>query len=310
MKKTSPRRTAHSHTHDHGHDHTPPTDAPLRALLIALAITGTVFFAELIGGWITGSMALMADAMHMLSDAAGLIIAVIAILIGRKAASQAATYGYRRVEVLAALINAVTVLLISIWIVFEAIRRLRTPAEIDAGAMMLIAFIGLVANMLSAWVLHRERKNSINVEGAFLHVLVDMLGSVAVLLAGLVVRTTGFQAADVIASFLIAALVLPRAWQLMAHSTRILLEQVPADFDVESVAPALRALPGVIDIHDLHLWSLDGVSVLATVHVVKKPDLDSAPVLDQAQKTLRSLGIEHSTIQVELPEHSSHETVC
>ena len=295
---------AHKH-HDHDHSGT-----PLRALLIALSITGIVFFAELIGGWLAGSMALMADAMHMLSDAAGLIIAVIAVLVGRRQASAQATYGYRRVEVLAALANAVMVLAISVWIVVEAVRRLQNPAEVQGEAMLLIAVIGLVANALSAWVLHRHRESSINVEGAFLHVLVDLLGSVAVIVAGIVVLTTGFVAADVIASLVIAAMVLPRAWQLMRLSASVLLEQVPEDFDASAIEPALRQLAGVADIHDLHLWSLDGVNVLMTVHIVRDGTVDAGPLLDAAQHTLRENGIEHSTIQIEHPEHESHETVC
>ncbi|TRX49397.1 cation transporter [Corynebacterium guaraldiae] len=295
---------AHEH-HDHDHSST-----PLRALLIALSITGIVFFAELIGGWLAGSMALMADAMHMLSDAAGLIIAVIAVLVGRRQASAQATYGYRRVEVLAALANAVMVLAISVWIVVEAVRRLQSPAEVQGKAMLIIAVIGLVANALSAWVLHRHRESSINVEGAFLHVLVDMLGSVAVIVAGVVVLTTGFVAADVIASLAIAAMVLPRAWQLMRLSASVLLEQVPAGFDASVIEPALRQVEGVADIHDLHLWSLDGVNVLTTVHIVRDGTVDTGPLLDAAQHVLREHGIEHSTIQIEHPEHESHETVC
>ena len=297
---------AHEH-HHHDHDH---SSTPLRALLIALTITGTVFFAELIGGWLAGSMALMADAMHMLSDAAGLIIAVIAVIVGRRQASAQATYGYRRVEVLAALVNAVTVLAISVWIVVEAVRRLQSPAEVQGKTMLIIAVIGLVANAASAWVLHRHRESSINVEGAFLHVLVDMLGSVAVIVAGIVVMTTGFVAADVIASLIIAAMVLPRAWQLMRLSTSVLLEQVPDGFDASVIEPALRQVDGVADIHDLHLWSLDGVSVLATVHIVRDGTVDAGPLLDAAQHALREHGIEHSTIQIEQPEHESHETVC
>lgn len=295
-------------THEnHDHDH---SSTPLRALLAALSITGIVFFAELIGGWLAGSMALMADAMHMLSDAAGLIIAVIAVLVGRRQASAQATYGYRRVEVLAALANAVMVLAISVWIVVEAVRRLQSPAEVQGEAMLLIAVIGLVANALSAWVLHRHRESSINVEGAFLHVLVDLLGSVAVIVAGIVVLTTGFVAADVIASLLIAAMVLPRAWQLMRLSASVLLEQVPAGFDASVIEPALRQVEGVADIHDLHLWSLDGVNVLTTVHIVRDGTVDTGPLLDAAQQALREHGIEHSTIQIEHPEHESHETVC
>lgn len=295
---------AHEH-HDHDHSST-----PLRALLIALGITGTVFFAELIGGWLAGSMALMADAMHMLSDAAGLIIAVLAVLVGRRQASAQATYGYRRVEVLAALANAVMVLAISVWIVVEAVRRLQSPAEVQGKTMLIIAVIGLVANALSAWVLHRHRKSSINVEGAFLHVLVDMLGSIAVIVAGIVVLTTGFVAADVIASLAIAAMVLPRAWQLMRLSASVLLEQVPADFDASAIEPALRQVEGVADIHDLHLWSLDGVNVLTTVHIVRDGTVGTGPLLDASQQALREHGIEHSTIQIEHPEHESHETVC
>lgn len=294
---------AHEH-HDHDHSST-----PLRALLIALSITGIVFFAELIGGWLAGSMALMADAMHMLSDAAGLIIAVIAVLVGRRQASAQATYGYRRVEVLAALANAVMVLAISVWIVVEAVRRLQSPAEVQGKAMLIIAVIGLVANALSAWVLHRHRESSINVEGAFLHVLVDLLGSVAVIVAGIVVLTTGFVAADVIASLVIAAMVLPRAWQLMRLSASVLLEQVPAGFDASVIEPVLRRVEGVADIHDLHLWSLDGVNVLTTVHIVRDGTVDTGPLLDAAQHVLREHGIEHSTIQIE-PQNTNPTRQC
>ena len=296
--------------HDHNHDHAPSSDTPLRALLVALAVTATVFVAELVGGWLAGSMALMADAMHMLSDAAGLIIAVLAVLVGRKQASRHATYGYRRVEVLAALVNAVLVLAISVWIVVEAIRRLRAPADVHGETMLLIAVIGFAANGISAWALQGHRGDSINVRGAFLHVLVDLLGSAAVIVAGIVVMATGVAVADAVASLIIAALVLPRAWQLMRQSAGVLLEQVPEGFRTAEVEEALRATAGVADIHDLHLWSLDGVNVLATVHVVGAAGTDSGPLLDAVQHALRELGIEHSTIQIERPEHESHEQVC
>ena len=297
--------------HDHAHhDHGPAHGTPLRALAAALAITGTVFVAEVVGGLLSGSMALLADAMHMLSDAAGLIISLIAIIVGQKAASATATYGNRRVEVLAALINAVAVLSISVWIVVEAVRRLRDPQPVETAPMMVIAVIGLLANAASAWVLSRHREGSINVQGAYLHVLVDMFGSVAVLAAGAVISLTGFTGADVVASLVIAALVLPRAWQLMRQSAGVLLEQVPEGFRTAEVEEALRATAGVADIHDLHLWSLDGVNVLATVHVVGAAGTDSGPLLDAVQHALRELGIEHSTIQIERPEHESHEQVC
>ncbi len=307
------RSHGHAHSHDfghahsHGHSHSAPTDAPLRALLIVLGVTGTVFFAELIGGLITGSVALLADAMHMLSDAAGLIIAVVAIFIGRRSATAQATFGYRRVEVLAALVNAVTVLGISAWIVVEAFQRLSEPVEIMAGPMMIVAVIGLLANIISAWILNRQREHSVNVQGAFLHVLADMLGSVAVLVAGGVIILTGWQYADVIASLVIAALVLPRAWQLMMQALRILLEQAPPGYQPAEVDALLRQVDGVLDVHDLHLWSLDGTSALASVHLVVPEGRDPAAVLCAAQAALQERGIAHATIQVERASHADHE---
>lgn len=302
------REPGSGHTHVHAHP-----GAPLRALLLALAITGTVFLAELVGGLLTGSMALVADAMHMLSDAAGLIIAVVAVLVGKRAVTAAATYGYRRVEVLAALVNAVTVMVISVWIVVEAVRRMRAPVAVEAGPMMLIALIGLVANAASALLLRRQRGASINVEGAFLHVLVDLLGSVAVLVAGAVVALTGWNGADVLASLLIAALVVPRAWQLMSQSGRVLLEQVPRGVDLDRVRTELLGLPGVVRVHDLHVWSLDGTGVLCTAHLVVGESARTQPTLREAHRALRECGVGHSTIQIERAGQESvegPENVC
>lgn len=293
--------TVKEHNHDHSH-------TPARSLGVALGITGTVFFAELIGGWLSGSMALMADAAHMLSDATGLILALIAVLIGKREASEYATFGYRRVEVLAAAVNAVTVVLISIWIVYEAVTRLGSGTEINTRTMIVIAVIGLIANAASAAVLHGEREHSMNVEGAFLHVLVDMLGSVAVVVAGIVIATTGFQAADVIASLIIAGMVIPRAWGLLRTSTSVLLERVPAGVEPARITDALLALDGVDAIHDLHLWSASGTDVLCSVHLITEDD--HGPLLDAAQARLRSLGITHATIQIESPGHTEHEVFC
>ena len=298
------------HNHGHVHAHSSPQDAPLMAIAGALTITATVFFAELAGGIISGSVALLADAMHMLSDAAGLIVALAAVLVGKRAANSRATYGYRRVEVLAALVNAATVLAVSVWIAVEAIGRLRTPEPIETGPMMIVAAIGLVANALSAWMLRSQQGDSINVRGAYLHVLVDMLGSVAVLVAGAIVATTGFTAADPIASLLIAAMVFPRAWALMAQSAGVMLERVPDGFDARVVETQLRGVDGVADLHDLHLWSLDGVSVIATVHIVAGEGRDRNQLLDRVQAELKELGAGHATVQIEPPEHIDHETVC
>lgn len=305
--------TEHSHGHGHGHGHSHShdhnvSDAPLWALGTALAITGVVFFAELIGGWLSGSMALMADAMHMLSDATGLIIALVAVAVGRKPVSRYATFGYRRAEVLAAAFNAVMVAAISVWIVVEAVQRIGSPEEVQTRAMIIVAVVGLIANVVSALVLQSQREHSVNIEGAFLHVMVDLLGSVAVIAAGVVIAVTGFTGADVVASLIIAGLVLPRAWGLLKASISVLLERVPAGIDPVNVGNALVALDGVDAIHDLHLWSAGGRDVLCTVHLITRAD--HGQLLDRAQGRLRELGIEHATIQIEGPGHFEHEVYC
>ena len=273
-----------------------------------MAITGVVFFAELIGGWLSGSMALMADAMHMLSDATGLIIALVAVAVGRKPVSRYATFGYRRAEVLAAAFNAVMVAAISVWIVVEAVQRIGSPEEVQTRAMIIVAVVGLIANMVSALVLQSQREHSVNIEGAFLHVMVDLLGSVAVIVAGVVIAVTGFTGADVVASLIIAGLVLPRAWGLLKASISVLLERVPAGIDPVNVGNALVALDGVDAIHDLHLWSAGGRDVLCTVHLITRAD--HGQLLDRAQGRLQELGIEHATIQIEGPGHFEHEVYC
>ena len=304
----------HGHHRGHAHDHD-VSDAPLWALGTALGITGIVFFAELIGGWLSGSMALMADAMHMLSDATGLMIALIAVAVGRKPASRYATFGYRRVEVLAAAVNAVTVAVISVWIVVEAVQRIGSPEGIQTRAMIIVAVIGLVANAVSALLLKSQRKQSVNIEGAFLHVIVDLLGSVAVIVAGVVIAVTGFTGADVVASLVIAGLVLPRTWGLLKTSISVLLERVPEGIDPDDVGDALVALEGVEAIHDLHLWSSGGNDVLCTVHLIARADhgiarADHGKLLDRAQARLEEFGIEHATIQIEGPGHDEHEFYC
>ncbi|MGO1573810.1 cation diffusion facilitator family transporter, partial [Corynebacterium casei] len=237
---------SHTHTHGHGHSHEDGHDhsyvnTPLKALAIAATVTGVIFFAELIGGLVSGSLALLSDAMHMLSDAAGLIIALLAAVVGNKAASSKATYGYRRVEVLAALFNAIAVTLVVVFIVVQAVRRLGSDYEIDTGMMLVVALIGLVANAISAWALSSQQNNSLNVKGAFLHVMADLLGSVAVIIAGLIIRFTGFTFADTIASLLIVAFVLPRALGLLWKTIEVLLERVPRGVDLHEIEKALNA---------------------------------------------------------------------
>ncbi|RNE48142.1 cation diffusion facilitator family transporter [Corynebacterium alimapuense] len=300
-----------SHGHSHGLGDIHVATGPMGALSVALAVTGTVFLVELIGGLLSGSLALVSDAMHMLSDSAGLIIALLAALIGRRAATARATYGHRRVEVFAALINAITVSAVVVWILIQAFARLGGEHEIDTGLMLIIAVIGLLANAISAWVLSRQQEESLNVQGAFLHVMADLIGSVVVIIAALVIRWTGWTPADTLASLVIVALVLPRSLRLLWQSSEVLLERVPHGVDTERVAESLSALPGVAAVHDLHVWSTDGMTPLATCHLVIDRDQGiGAGILDLAQAQLREFGIEHSTIQLEYPEHLGHEQIC
>lgn len=301
----------HSHHHGHGHSHVP---SGLKALLTVLIFTSVIFVAELVGGIISGSLALVGDAMHMLSDSTGLVVAAVAMVLGRRKSSHSATYGYKRVEVLAAMFNAIAVTAISVWIVIEAIQRFRTHEEVDTTLMLVVGVIGLVANIFGALVLHNHRHESMNIEGAFLHVLVDLFGSVAVIAAALIMRFTGIEVADTVASLVIAALILPRSVALLRQVLTVLLEQVPEGVDVEEIEKQLLHLEGVHTVHDLHVWSLDGNSLLATAHVVLEDGVEAygsnCLVLDRAHEVLESNGIFHSTIQVESKHHADHETVC
>ncbi|MCI6206959.1 MAG: cation diffusion facilitator family transporter [Corynebacterium glucuronolyticum] len=269
-------------------------------------MTVTILFAEVVGGVVSGSLALLSDAAHMLSDAAGLILALVASWYGQKKASGRATYGNKRFEVLAAFINAVVVLAISVWIIIRAIMRFMAPdPEVHTGVMLVVAVVGLLANVVSAVILNRSASDSMNVRGALLHVLSDLLGSVAVIVAGVIIQFTGFTMADSIASLLIALIIVPRAVGLVFSSAGVLVEHAPETVSVKEVRDRLVQLPDVIAVHDLHVWSLDGESLLATCHIVT--DSPHHPVLDAAHDELVNMGIDHSTIQMEMPEHAKCE---
>lgn len=302
---------AHGHDHAHGLGGTHTTNAPLKALLGALIITAVVFCAELIAGLLSGSLALLSDAMHMLSDSTGLVIALFAMLIGRRQATERSTFGFRRVEVIAALLNAIVVTLVVVWILFQALRRLGSTQEINTTLMISVAVIGLVANAISALILLGQRNASLNMRGAFLHVLTDMLGSVAVIIAGVIIALTGWNIADTIASLVIVALVLPRSLRLLVDSLSVLLNRVPQGIDPAAVETALLGIPEVEAVHDLHIWSTEGINNLATCHLVLAEGRSpNCAVLDEAQSRLRALGIDHSTIQLEHRGHADHEVVC
>lgn len=297
--------------HDHGHNHGHAPAGSLKALLTVFTLTATIFLAQLLGGLVSGSLALLSDAMHMLSDSTGLLIALVAILIGRRDATHRSTYGYRRVEVLAAMINAAVVAGVSVWIVISALRRLGGHHPIDTGLMLAVAVVGLIANAISALILVRRQHESLNMRGAYLHVLSDLLGSVAVIIAGLIIHVTGWLPADTIASLIIAALVLPRALRLLSDTLSVLLEQAPRGVDTRAVESALQAVPGVLTTHDLHVWSTDGTEPLATCHlVIEEGDRSPCDILHDAQEALQGFGITHSTLQLERVDHSTHEDIC
>lgn len=296
----------------HGHDHS-VAGTPLRPLLAALAITVGIFLAQLIGAVLSGSLALMSDSMHMLSDSTALILAAVAALIGRRAATERATFGHRRVEVIAALVNAVAVIAVTAWIAVQAVVRISSPGhtEIDSRLMFVVAVVGLCANAASAAILWRHQESSLNVRAAFLHVITDLLGSVFVIVAAGVIHVTGWTGADAVASLVIAAMVLPRAVRLLWDSSEVLLERAPRSVDTGAISAALLQVDGVGEIHDLHIWSTDGTTPLATCHVVVDRRYGpEAAVLDRVQAMLSEHGIHHSTIQIEEPGHHAHEHYC
>lgn len=296
----------------HDHDHS-VSGTPLRPLLAALAITVGIFVVQLVGSILSGSLALMSDSMHLLSDSTALILAAVAALLGRRAATERATFGHRRVEVIAALVNAATVIAVTGWIAVQAVARFGESghAPVDSRMMFVVAVVGLLGNAASAAVLWRHQESSLNVRAAFLHVVADLLGSGFVIVAAGVIFFTGWTGADTIASLVIAAMVLPRAVRLLWDSSEVLLERAPKSVDTAAVSAALLGVDGVGEIHDLHIWSTDGTTALATCHVVvdKRYGPDSA-VLDRVQATLSGLGIHHSTIQIEEPGHHAHEHYC
>lgn len=301
---------AHSHGHSHGHSHDHSNTAVPR-LAAAFALTAIILVAEVIGGVVANSLALLADAAHMAGDAAGLAVALIAAWVGTRPATRIASYGFRRAEVLAAMFNAVLVGGAAVWILFEAFRRWNEPHEVASGMVIVVAFIGLAANLIAAAILAGGRNDNMNIRAALLHVLVDALGSVGVLVSALVVRYTGFQRADTIMAVLIALLVVPQAWNLIRTATKVLLEQAPPTVDPRHLESWMRARPGVEDVHDLHIWSIHGNDAVLTAHVVVDRGLtldDGCDILCDLEEGLADeFGVGHATLQLETAAHYAHE---
>lgn len=298
---------AHSHDHDHAHDHgaghshAPSVSAANeRVVLTGFALTASFMLVEVVGGVLSNSLALIADAGHMLTDAAALLLAWVGFRIGRRASDARRTFGYMRFEVLAGLINAVTLFGLVLWIVWEAIQRLRAPGEVLAGPMLAVAIVGLLVNCLVFWILHRGDQSHVNIKGATLHVLGDLLGSVAAIVAALVIHFTGWMPIDPILSVLVCLLILRSAWSLLRNAFDILMEAVPPDIDIATVRAHLRqTVPGVTDVDHVHVWSITSGKVLATLELTLADEAHAARVVPAVKRALAErFSIGHATVEV------------
>ncbi len=290
----------HDHSHG-GHDH--GAESPERPLYGAIALTGVIFFVELAGGWWTGSLALVADAAHMAVDLLALSLTMVASMLSRMPADPKRTYGYRRVEVLAALGNAIALMVATGFLLREAWARYTFPTPVAAGPMIAIAFIGLLCNLVSAAMLWKASRTNINMRGAFLHVLSDGAGSVGALLAGVVIWYTRWYRVDALVTVLICGGIVLTAFWLLRDSVHILLEGAPAHLDLEKIRAALKAIPGVKDVHDLHLWSLTQGQEAMSGHLVLEKGRDHSEALNAGKAALAGgFGISHVTLQIENEE--------
>jgi len=271
----------------------------VRNLRIALVLTAALLVVEVVGGIISNSIALLADAGHMLTDVAALGLALFVAWFSRQPSSPQKTFGYLRWEILAAFVNGATLLLISAWILWQAIIRLRAPEAVSGGLMLAVAVSGLVVNIIAARVLVRSSSHNLNARGAYLHVLGDLLASVGTVAAAIAIRYTGWLAADPVASILTTLLIMRGAWQLVRESVDILLESTPAHIPMPAVRSQLEAIPGIESVHDLHVWAVTPAVVAMSAHcIVREPD-QHQHVLGHIHDAMRLFGIEHVTIQLE-----------
>jgi cobalt-zinc-cadmium efflux system protein len=289
--------------HDHGaaghaHDHTAGANA--RMLGWALALTAAYLVAEVIGGFVFNSLALLSDAAHMMTDVAALVIALMAIKLGQRPADERRTFGYRRFEILAAAFNAVLLFAIAIYVFVEAIQRFAEPQEVQSWGMMLVAAVGLVVNLISMRLLTAGKDASFNVKGAYLEVWADMIGSIGVMGGAIAIRFTGWTWIDPVVAVAIGLWVLPRTWILLRDTTNVLLEGVPGGIELRQVRGAIVAAPGVGGLHDLHVWSTSNDDVSCTAHVTLAGEADADAVRASVVAMLgERFGIEHCTIQTE-----------
>jgi cobalt-zinc-cadmium efflux system protein len=297
-----------------GHDHGVVTAGGKHRgrLAIALAIAAAVFVLELLGAWVTGSIALLADAGHVFTDMFGVAFALLAATMAQRPPSYRRTFGWQRLEVIAAALNALLLIGVGLYVAYEAVLRLIDPKAVDAGLMLVVAVVGMLANFVSLRILTAGKDESINVRGAYLEVLGDLLGSAAVVAAAALIVAFDWERADPVASLVVAGLILPRSLRLLRDALRILMEAAPEDLDVSEVRTHLTRVPGVVDVHDVHVWTITSGVTAMTAHVaVDRATLDGcgpASMLHQLQDCAKEcFQIEHTTFQVEPTDHWEHE---
>jgi cobalt-zinc-cadmium efflux system protein len=283
--------------HDHSHAH---RRTSTRALAAVLLLTTAFTVAEIAGGLLTDSLALLADAGHMLSDNLSVGLALGAIWLAGRPSSPRRSFGFRRAEILAAFVNGLALVLVSLWIVIEAVRRLGDPPDVLGGWVLVVALGGLAVNVAAALILLRSGRQTLNVEAAFRHVLADLLGSVGVIVAAVIILATGLNEADPLVSLVIAALILWSAWGVLRDSTAILMEATPSGMDAARVERSIAEMPGVTNVHDLHVWTItSGFDALSAHVLVARGDDCHGRRREIEQMLARDFGIEHTTLQVD-----------
>jgi cobalt-zinc-cadmium efflux system protein len=296
-----PMSHGHDHHHGHGgHSHAVSADADRRKLAIALGLILGLMVLEIVVGLIADSLALVSDAAHMLTDAVAIGLSLWAASLATRPARGAMTYGYRRAEILAAQFNGATLLTLAVLIVIEAVRRLITPPTVEAKLILAVAVVGVIVNLIATWVLARANRQSLNLEGSFQHIVTDLYAFIGTAIAAIVILATGFQRADPIASLFVAALMLRASYGLLKASGRIFLEAAPEGMDVEEIGTALAGHPGVVEVHDLHVWEVTSGFPSLSAHVLVESDADCHGIREQLEQVIdERFHIHHTTLQVE-----------
>jgi len=298
--------TAHSHANER------ISSAKMRTISVALCVTFAYMIAEAVGGWLTNSLALLADAGHMLTDVAAMALTLGAVWFGSRPATAKKTFGYYRLEILAAFVNGIALVLLSFWVIYEAVQRWQEQPEIKGAAMSVIAFGGLIVNIIAAKLLHAGHKHDLNVRGAFLHVIGDLLGSVAAIVAGLLIIGFGWLWADAASSILISLIIIYGAWRLIVESVNILLEGTPAHIDLAAVEAVILETNGVGGVHDLHIWTISSGIDALSAHISHRNHVSHSELLAVVKGRLfEHFGIDHLTIQMETMDRETEAVyVC